>query len=92
VWVANSLDLTVMKLDPVTGKVTGTIRVGDGPSTIVAARNAVWVADEFNARLDRIDPQAGRVVDTIHMECAPRGMVAAGSGVWVAARPFAAAP
>ena len=37
VWVANSLDLTVSKLDPATGTVTATIGVGDGPSGIVAA-------------------------------------------------------
>ena len=62
VWVANSLDLTVSKLDPATGTVTATIGVGDGPTGIVVAADGVWVSGEFDATLDRIDPQtdAGR--------------------------------
>ena len=39
VWVANSLDLTVSKIDPATDSVTRTVGVGDGPSGIVAARD-----------------------------------------------------
>ena len=61
VWVANSLDLTVSKIDPATGTVTATIGVGDGPTGIVAAKDGVWVSDEFDATLDRIDPQTARV-------------------------------
>jgi YVTN family beta-propeller protein len=91
VWVANSLDLTVSKIDPATGAVTATVEVGDGPGGIVAAGNSLWVSDEFGATLDRIDPQAARVVRTVHLGSSPRGMAVAGSGVWVAARPFTAA-
>jgi YVTN family beta-propeller protein len=91
VWVANSLDLTVSKIDPATSRVTAVIGVGDGPSTIVAAKNAIWVSDEFDATLDRIDPQTGQVIRTMRLGSSPRGMAAAGPGVWVAARPFAAA-
>ena len=86
--MANSLDLTVSKLDPATGTVTATIGVGDGPSSIVAAKDGVWVSDEFDATLRRIDPQTARVDRTVHLGSSPRGMAAAGSGVWVAARPF----
>ena len=91
VWVANSLDLTVSKLDPASGTVTATIGVGDGPSGIVAAKDGIWVSDEFDATLRRIDPQTARVDRTVQLGSSPQGMVVAGSGVWVAARPFAAA-
>ncbi len=91
VWVANSLDLTVTKIDPATGRVTATIGVGDGPSAIAAAKNGVWVSDEFGATLDRIDPQTDRVDRVIFVGSSPQGMAVAGAGVWVAARPFAAA-
>ena len=91
VWVANSLDQTVSRLDPASGTVTATIGIGDGPSGIVAARDGVWVSDEFDATLRRIDPHSARVVRAVHLGSSPRGMVVAGSGVWVAARPFAAA-
>jgi YVTN family beta-propeller protein len=59
--VANSLDLTVSRLDQATGRVTAVIGVGDGPSAIVAASDGVWVSDEFDATLDRIDPHTDRV-------------------------------
>jgi YVTN family beta-propeller protein len=91
VWVANSLDQTVSKLDPATGAVTATIGVGDGPSGIVAAKDGVWVSNEFDATLDRIDLQKTRVVRRVRLGSSPRGMVVAGSGVWVAARPFPSA-
>ena len=91
VWVANSLDLTVSKIDPATGAVTATTGVGDGPSAIVATRDGVWVSDEFDATLDRIDPKSARVVRAVHLGSSPQGLVVAGSGVWVGARPFAAA-
>jgi hypothetical protein len=91
VWVANLLDLTVSKLDPTTGRMIGTVLVGDGPSTIVAAGGAVWVSDEFGATVDRIDPQNDQVVRVIQLGSSPEGMIAAGQGLWVAARPFTAA-
>ena len=90
-WVANSLDLTVSKIDPATDRVTATIPVHDGPSTIVAASNALWVSDEFDATLDRIDPRTGQVTRSVFVGSSPRGLAATPSGVWVAARPFAAA-
>ena len=85
VWVANSLDLTVDRLDPATGRVTFTIPVGDGPSAIAAASDGVWVSDEFGATLDRIDPHTNRVSRVISLGSTPRGIAATGSGVWVAA-------
>ena len=91
VWVANSLDQTVSKIDPASGTVTATIGVGDGPSGIVAAKDGVWVSDEFDATLRRIDPQTARVDRTVHLGSSPRGMAVAGSGVWIAARPFPSA-
>ena len=86
--MANSLDLTVSKIDPATGTVTATIPVGDGPGSIVVAGNSLWVSNEFDATLDRIDLKTARVVRTVHLGSSPRGMAVAGSGVWIAARPF----
>ena len=90
-WVANSLSLTVSKIDPVTGQVTATIRVPDGPSAIVATGDSVWVSDQFAATLDRIDPRAGRVAQSFLVGSSPHGLALTSGGVWVAARPFAAA-
>jgi YVTN family beta-propeller protein len=43
VWVANSLDRTVMRLDPETGDVVATIEVGNEPQRVAAGEGAVWV-------------------------------------------------
>ena len=86
--MANSLDLTVSKLDPATGRVTATIGVGDGPSAIAAASNGVWVSDEFGATLDRIDPRTDHVDRAVSVGSSPQGIVvAARSGVWVGGAP-----
>src|SRR5262249_62269865 len=80
VWGASSLDLTVSRLDPATGRVTATIGVGDGPTAIVAAKDGIWVSNEFAATLDRIYPRSREVVQTIPLGSSPRGMAAAGGG------------
>ena len=90
-WVANSLDLTVSKINPATDRVTATIGVGDGPGAIAAAKNALWVSDEFDATLDRIDLRSGKVTRSVFVGSSPRGLAATPSGMWVAARAFAAA-
>ena len=54
VWVANSLDDTVSRIDPDTNSVVDTIRVGDGPSEIAVVEGAVWVANEADGTLSRI--------------------------------------
>jgi YVTN family beta-propeller protein len=43
VWVVNSGDGTVMRIDPKSGKVVRTIEVGGAPVGITAAEDAVWV-------------------------------------------------
>jgi ABC-type transport system substrate-binding protein len=91
VWVANSLDLSVTKINPSSARVTATIPVGDGPHAIVAGSDGVWVSDEFDATLDRIDPRAGRVVRALPVGSSPQGLALTPAGVWVGARPFAAA-
>ena len=58
-WVANALDLTISRVDLVSGHVTQTVSVGDGPNAIVADADAVWVANEFDGTVTRIDPSTG---------------------------------
>ena len=59
VWVANSLDGTVTRVDPARDAVVATIPVGDGPDAIAAAAGAVWVVNEFGGNISRVDPRKG---------------------------------
>ena len=43
VWVANSGDGTVSRIDPTTSKVVATIRVGNSPRGIAVGGGKVWV-------------------------------------------------
>ena len=44
VWVANSDDGTIMKIDPALRRVVATIRVGNRPTGVVTANGRVWVS------------------------------------------------
>jgi YVTN family beta-propeller protein len=43
VWVANSRDGTVSRIDPHTNEVVATIRLGKSPQAIAVGGGAVWV-------------------------------------------------
>jgi YVTN family beta-propeller protein len=44
VWVANRGDGTVSRIDPGTGRVVRTIKVGKGVDGVAAGEGAVWVS------------------------------------------------
>jgi YVTN family beta-propeller protein len=43
VWVVNTDDGTVSRIDPATSKVVATVPIGPGPAAIVAGAGGVWV-------------------------------------------------
>ena len=59
VWVANSLDATVSRIDPQTNAVVQTIDVGNGPIGIVYGSGSVWVANTGDGTITRIDGSTG---------------------------------
>jgi YVTN family beta-propeller protein len=63
VWVANSRDGIVSRIDPATNKVIATIRVTGRPTHLTAESGAVWVVTPQS--LQRIDPNTNQVVQTI---------------------------
>jgi len=68
-WVTNVNDGTVSRVDPVAARLVVTIRVGQGPITALAARNAIWVANYLGGSVSRIDPACERG----HRHCRRRG-------------------
>jgi YVTN family beta-propeller protein len=83
VWVANTGDATVSRVDTATGNVRSPISVGAGPRGVAATRGAVWVADSFELKVTRIDPASGRVVRTVSVGDGPRSVVAGAGALWV---------
>jgi streptogramin lyase len=89
IWVANSSENTVSKLDTTTGQEVGRYTVGANPSrTAVDLDGNVWVANRDSANVHRIrvdDCQGQGCVDTpINVGGGPRGVaIDAENNVWV---------
>jgi YVTN family beta-propeller protein len=84
-WIANTGDDTVTRVDPGTPG-TQTIAVGDEPVAIAAGRGAVWVANRGDHTVSRIDPSRREVVETIETGSAPAGVAVADGAVFVTAQ------
>jgi YVTN family beta-propeller protein len=63
VWVANSGDGTVSRIDAATNQVIATIDVGGRPTHLTADSDGVWVTNPEG--LQRIDPATNQVVQTL---------------------------
>lgn len=81
VWVANSGDGTVSRIDPATNRVVATIGVGGHPSRLTADSGVVWVATGEGLR--RIDPASNRAVQTLRLPVGVGDVLAADGFLWV---------
>ncbi len=82
VWVANSGDSTVSRIDPVTSRTT-TIEVRPGPTGIVVAFGSVWVTNALDASVTEIDPDTNKVVHVVPVGASPIGIAAGAGYLWV---------
>jgi hypothetical protein len=81
VWVSNSADDTLLRLDPRSLDAVQTIETGDGPSRILAAFGSLWLETEYNTpTVQRIDPDTGTIIATIEDVVRP---IAATGSIWV---------
>jgi YVTN family beta-propeller protein len=86
VWVANSSDDTVSRIDPESRTVTDTIPVGDLPLGVAVSADAVWVVNRGDGTVSRIDPESLTVTDTIPVGNdgnEPTGVAVSADAVWV---------
>ena len=84
VWVANTTDGTVSRVDPATRAVVQTIEVGGAPSGVAVGFGSVWVANSDARSVSQINPQANREVRTINVGNGPAAVAVGGGSVWVA--------
>jgi virginiamycin B lyase len=87
IWQTDFDRNTVVRIDPIAGKVVASIPVGSAPEGVVVTPGAVWVADHHDGAITRIDPKTNRVVATIPIgptgADGPLTMAAGPGGVWV---------
>ena len=77
VWVVDSLDDTVVRIDPGTRSVTATIPVGRSPAGVAFGAGSVWVANSGDGTVTRIDPSTDRADATITVGGSPQALTIA---------------
>jgi ABC-type transport system substrate-binding protein/DNA-binding SARP family transcriptional activator len=82
-WVTNSADGTVTRIDPAT-LVATPIPVGHGPDAVAVNAAGVWVANAGDNALVRIDPDTGAVAATARVGDGPAAVLATATALWVA--------
>ncbi len=82
-WVTNSTEGTVSRIDLLTRSVRQTIPVGTSPSGIAVVAGAVWVANHDDGTVSRIDPQTNNVVDTVRVGNGATAVAFGEGSIWV---------
>ena len=84
IWVTNTDDQTVSRIEPRTNAVVQTLRVGAGPAGIAIGAGAVWVVNALDGTVSRIDPRASQVVQTVPVGNGPSAIAYGLGALWVA--------
>lgn len=91
IWVANSEDNTVSRIDPETHEAIKVIGV-DSPVDLAVGRGAIWVAGGIDETVSRIDPETNAVVAEIPLgerdavrPVTVQGIAAGEGAVWAVA-------
>jgi YVTN family beta-propeller protein len=84
IWVTDTQDGTVRRIDPRAVRVTATIRVGAAPYGIAADSRGLWVTVLGDSAVARVDPVTARVVQRIHTGGDPIAIASDGHDLWVA--------
>ncbi|MEP6953044.1 MAG: protein kinase [Solirubrobacteraceae bacterium] len=87
-WVANTDDGTVSRVDGRRGVQTAVITLASGsyPTSLVAGPGGVWVASERGGTVSHIDPVHNRVRRTLKLGTEPHGLAVVGGALWVSVR------
>jgi peptide/nickel transport system substrate-binding protein len=90
VWVANSADGSVSRVDPTNHRVTGVIDVGGTPVGLAVSGQTLWVADSAGG-VQRVDlGQASARPIVVATGAPPQAVAVVGSDLWFVSRASAA--
>ena len=84
VWVVNSADDTVTRIDPRSGKASNPVDVGAGPAGVAVTADTVWVTNSADGTVSAIDPSTATQRATYPVGNGPTGIAAAAGALWVA--------
>ena len=83
VWVTNSADGTVTRIDPTT-LVPTTFPVGHGPAAVAVNAAGAWIANAGDNTLVRVDTGTNAVAGTTRVGDGPTAVLATPTALWVA--------
>ena len=75
-------------IDPLSDKIVAAPPVGDTPTSVVVARDAVWVLNSGEQTLSRVDPRSHAVLRTIPAGSSPSDVAVGVGSLWVASSAF----
>ena len=84
VWIANTLDDGVSRIDADSGQVTR-IDIGGEPAGVAVGEGFAWVANATEGTVAQVDPGANRVVGSLQVGNGPTGVAVAHGDVWTLA-------
>ena len=83
-WVTNSGDDTVTRIDPSTAQVVGDpISVGTKPRGVIETAEAAWIANAGDGTVTRLDRKTGEELGTTKVGRDPRQLAFSQGFVWV---------
>jgi YVTN family beta-propeller protein len=83
VWVTNSADGTVDRIDTTTHD-RRTIDVGAGPAAIAYSNGIAWVANSLDRTVSEISAETNKLVQNFTVGNGPRAVAVGAGAVWVA--------
>jgi YVTN family beta-propeller protein len=84
VWVTNSGDGTITRIDPAKGDAGRPIRVGERPAGVAIGGGSVWVANSGSGMVSRLDPRTGASRGEIRVGVRPSAIRFGFHRIWVA--------
>jgi len=84
VWVTDSADDLLSRINPATHAIVDQIPVGRGPAGVAVGDGEVWVANQLDGTVSEVNPGAGRQVAVIPVGIGPSAVAFGFGSVWVA--------
>lgn len=83
VWVASDATGLIARVDPISNRVTASVKVNPGSCYLAFGLGSLWAVSAVSQTIQKIDPATNAVVTTTRLGDGP-GFLAAGEGaVWV---------